>query len=124
MVKHTKTNPLAKHLAVGDLDKRDLVLGAESDNELLVGLLLTALVEDTHVSLATVKGLSGLTETTGKTIVDEGDAKNTLQSVEDGHLAASARLGGDFDLIGGDRGVGSGLFSVRLYEEKAELAIE
>jgi hypothetical protein len=91
------------------------VLGAEGDNKLLVSLLLAALVEDTHVSLATVEGLGGLTETTGKTVVDEGDAENTLQSVEDGHLAAGTGVSRNLDLIGsGNGGVGSGLFSVRL----------
>lgn len=89
------------------------MLGAKGDNKLLVGLLLTALVEDTHVSLAAVESLGGLTETTGKTVVDEGDAEDTLQSIEDGHLAG-ASVSGNLDLIGGDGRVGLGLFSVRL----------
>jgi hypothetical protein len=41
---------------------RHLVLGAESDDELLVSLLLAALVQDTHVSLTAVEGLGGLTD--------------------------------------------------------------
>lgn len=111
--KHTETDPLAEHLSVRNLDQGDLVLGAQSDNELLVSLLLATLVEDTHVSLTAVESLGGLTETTGKTIVDEGDAQDTLQSIEDGHLAG-ASVSGNLDLIGGNGGVGLGLFSVRL----------
>ena len=90
------------------------MLGAQSNNELLVRLLLAALVQDTHVGLAAVQGLGGLAQTTGKTVVDQGDAQDTLQSVEDGHLAG-ASVGGNLDLIGGDGGVGLGLFSVRLF---------
>lgn len=89
------------------------MLGAKSDDQLLVGLLLAALVEDTHVSLAAVEGLGSLTQTTGKTVVDQGDAEDTLESVEDGHLAG-ASVSGNLDLIGGNGGVGLGLFSVRL----------
>jgi hypothetical protein len=49
--------------------------------------------------------------------VDEGDAENTLEGVQDGHLAAGAGLSGDLDLVGGDGGVGSSLFSVRLFRK-------
>lgn len=90
------------------------MLGAERHNKLLVGLFLAALVEHTHVSLAAVEGLGGLAQTTGKTVVDERDAENALECIKDGHLAAGAGLGGDFDLLGGGGGVGYGLFSVRL----------
>lgn len=113
-VKRTKTNPFTKDLSIGNLDQGDLVLRAKSDNELLVSLLLAGLVEDTHVRLATVEGLGGLAETTGKTVVDQGDLENALERIVDGHLAA-AGLGGDLDILGlGDGGVGNGLFSVRL----------
>ena len=90
------------------------MLGAESHNKLLVGLLLAALVQDTHVSLTTVQGLSGLAQTTGKSVVDERDTENSLQGIQDGHLATGASVGRNLDLIGGDNGVGLGLFSVRL----------
>lgn len=90
------------------------MLGAQRNNELLVGLLLAALVEDTHVGLTAVEGLGSLAQTTGKAVVDQRDAQDTLQSVEDGHLAA-AGVGRNLDLIGGGNGgVGLGLFSVRL----------
>jgi hypothetical protein len=92
------------------------VLGAKGNNKLLVSLFLTALVQDTHVGLTTVEGLGGLTETTGKTVVDQGDAENTLEGIEDRHLTAGAGVGADLDLIGGGNGgVGNGLFSVRLF---------
>ena len=115
MVKLTETSPLAELLAVGDLDQRDLVLAAESDDQLLVGLLLASLVEDAHVRLATVERLGSLTQTTGETVVDERDLQNTLEGIENRHLAAGASVGRNFDLIGlGDGGVGNSLFSVRL----------
>jgi hypothetical protein len=109
---HTETDPLAEHLSIRNLDQGDLVLGAEGDDKLLVSLLLTTLVQDTHVSLTAVEGLGGLTETTGETVVDEGDAQNALEGVQDGHLAA-AGIGRDLDLVGRGNG-GCGLFSVRL----------
>jgi hypothetical protein len=77
------------------------VLGAKSLDELLVGVLVAVLVQDTHVSLATVEGLGGLTETTGETVVDEGVAEDTLERVLDGHLALVGSIGGDLDLLGG-----------------------
>lgn len=73
-----------------------------------------SLDEDTEVGLALVEGLGALAETTGKTVVDQGDLENALERIVDGHLAA-AGLGGDLDILGlGDGGVGNGLFSVRL----------
>jgi hypothetical protein len=113
VVELTETSPLAELLAVGDLDQRDLVLAAESDDQLLVGLLLASLVEDAHVSLATVKGLGGLTETAGKTVVDEGDLEHALERVEDGHVAAGG-VSGDLDLLDGLDLLLGNLFSVRL----------
>ena len=109
----TETSPLAELLAVGDLDQRDLVLAAESDNELLVGLLLASLVEDAHVGLTTVKGLGGLTETAGKTVVDERDLEHALERVEDRHAAAGV-VGRHLDLLDGLDLLLGNLFSVRL----------
>jgi hypothetical protein len=103
-VKLAETDPLAEHLSIGNLDEGDLVLGAQSNDELLVSLLLAALVEDTHVGLTAVEGLGGLAQTTGKTIVDQSNAEDTLQSIEDGHLAAGAGISGNLDLIGGGNG--------------------
>ena len=81
------------------LDQGDLVLVAESNDQLLVGLLLAVLVQDAHVRLAAVQGLGGFAQTTGKTIVHESQLQHTLQGVRDGHLT----LGGitaDLDLVG------------------------
>ena len=93
------------------------MLAAKGNHELLVCLLLAVLVEDTHVCLATVKSLASLTQTAGESVVNEGKLENTLESVDDGHLATAARGGfagcGDLDLLGG-RGGGWLLFSVGL----------
>jgi hypothetical protein len=64
------------------------------------------------VCLAAVEGLGSLTETAGKTVVDEGELEDTLQGLENGHLALGG-IGADLDI--GDLGDGGlGLFSVRL----------
>ena len=108
---HTETSPFAQLLAIGHLDKRDLVLGAQGDDELLVRLLLAGLVQDTHVSLTAVQGLGSLTETASQTIVHESQLQDTLQGIENRHLS----LGGiarNLDLIGDLGGVV--LFYVRL----------
>lgn len=110
----TETSPLAELLSVGHLDQGDLVLGAESDDKLLVGLLLASLVEDAHVGLAAVEGLGSLTETAGKTVVHEGELQDTLEGVKNGHLALGAGIGGNLDLLGHLGGVV--LFYVRLYK--------
>lgn len=86
------------------------MLGAEGNDELLVGLLLAGLVEDAHVGLAAVEGLGSLTETAGETVVHEGELENTLESVKDRHLAL-AGLGRNLDL---DVGNLLSLFYVRL----------
>jgi len=114
--KHTETNPLAKQLSIGNLDERDLVLGAKGNNKLLVGFLLAALVEHAHVRLATIESLGRLAQTASETVVDQGNFQDALERVKHRHLAARAGVGGHFDLIGlGDGGVGNGLFSVRLF---------
>lgn len=90
------------------------MLGAERNNELLVCLLLASLVQHAHVRLATVKGLGSLTETAGKTVVDESELENALERLKDGHLALSGGgIGGYLDLLGGDDGLV--IFSVRLW---------
>lgn len=88
------------------------MLGAEGNDKLLVGLLLAGLVQDTHVSLATVEGLGSLTETAGETIVHESQLQDTLEGVQDGHLALGSGIGGNLDLVGDGGGVV--LFYVRL----------
>lgn len=112
-ITRTETGPLAELLAIRDLDERDLVLRAEGNDKLLVGLLLASLVQDAHVRLAAVEGLGSLTETAGKTVVDESELEDTLEGLEDRHLALSGGgIGRYLDLLGGDDGLV--VFSVRL----------
>jgi hypothetical protein len=102
-------------LAVGDLDERDLVLGAQGNDELLVCLLLARLIEDAHVGLATVEGLGGLAQTAGESVVDESELEDTLEGLEHAHLALTGGcIGRNLDL-GGRADLGLGIvFSVRL----------
>jgi hypothetical protein len=83
----TQTSPFTELLSIRDLDERDLVLRAKCHNQLLVCLLFASLVEDAHVCLATIEGLAGFAESTGETVVDESNFEDTLQGIEDGHLA-------------------------------------
>jgi len=84
-VEDAETGPLAEELSIRHLDERDLVLRAQSDDELLVGLLLASLVQDTHVCLATIEGFGCLAQASGETIVDEGEFEDTFQGIKDGH---------------------------------------
>lgn len=86
------------------------MLRAESNDELLIGLLFAVLVEDAHVGLTTVESLGGFAETTGQTIVDEGELQNTLEGVQDGHLTLGG-ITGNLDLLDDLGGV---VFYVRL----------
>jgi hypothetical protein len=89
------------------------VLAAKRHNQLLVRLLLARLVEHTHVRLATIERLAGLTQTARETVVDESELEYTLERLEDAHLAlAGGGIGGDLDLLGGGNGLV--VFSVRL----------
>ena len=92
------------------------MLRAQSNNELLVCLLLACLVEHAHVCLATIESLGRFTETAGQSIVNKSELQDTLERLEDGHLSlACGGICADFDLTGGLDG-GLGLFSVRLGE--------
>jgi hypothetical protein len=63
--------------------------------------------------LATIESLGGFAQTAGKTVVDEGNAEDTFQGIEDRHGTGRGRgISRDFDFIGRRDG-GSGLFSVR-----------
>lgn len=106
----TETSPLAELLAIGDLDQGNVVLVAEGDNKLLVGLLLAVLVQDTHVSLSSVEGLGSLSEAAGETVVHESELQDALESVENGHLALGG-IAGNLNNIGDLGGV---VFYVRL----------
>jgi hypothetical protein len=112
--KRTETSPLAELLAIGDLDERDLVLGAQGDDELLVGLLLAGLVEHAHVRLAAVERLGRLAQAARQSVVDQRQLEHALERLEHRHLALTRGIGGNFDL-GGRADLGLGIvFSVRL----------
>lgn len=93
------------------------MLGAERNDELLVGVLLARLVQDAHVRLAAVERLGSLTEAAGETVVHERELEDALERVEDRHLALGGGVGRDLDLIGHGGG-GGVLFYVRLSREK------
>lgn len=80
-----ETGPGSEGLGVRDLEEVDLVLVAESLNELDVLLLRAGLDEDTEVGLSSVESLGALSETTGETVVDQRLLQDFLESVLDGH---------------------------------------
>ena len=75
-----ETSPGTEDLRVTDLDEVDLVLGAESLDELDVLGLCAGLDEDAKVGLTLVEGLGALTETASETVVNEGVLQDLLQS--------------------------------------------
>ena len=97
-VELTETGPLAELLAVGDLDQRDLVLGAQRHDELLVCLLLASLVEHAHVRLSPIQRLAGFTQTASETVVDESVLQDLLCSPENG---VNGRNGHDLWILKG-----------------------
>ena len=117
---HTEAGPLAELLAIRDLDEGDLVLGAERNDELLVGVLLARLVQDAHVRLAAVERLGGLAEAAGEAVVHERELEDALERVKDRHLALGGGVGRDLDLIGHGGG-GGVLFYVRLSRGLADV---
>ena len=92
LVELAKTGPLAELLRVGDLDELDVVLKAEGLNELDVRGLLAVLSQNAKVSLATIKGLGALVQTTSKTIVDQSTLQDLLNRGKDSHVAARGAL--------------------------------
>lgn len=94
-----ETGPGTEGLGVGDLEQVDLVLVAESLDELEVLGLVAGLDENAKVGLTTVEGLGALTQTTGETVVDESLLENLLESILDGHGALGGSGLGDLDLL-------------------------
>jgi len=72
-VENAQARPLAQQLAIGNFDQRNLMFRAQRNNELLVSLLFTSFIQNTHVGLATVEGFAGLAKAAGETVVDEGE---------------------------------------------------
>lgn len=103
LVELAQTGPLAELLRVGDLDELDVVLKAESLDELDVGGLLAVLGKNAKVGLTTIKSLGALMETTSKTIVDQSALEDLAHSGKDGHVAARGALGSSCISVGHDR---------------------
>lgn len=110
----TEAGPLAEQLSIGHLDEGNLVLAAQRDDQLLVGLLLAVLVEHAHVRLAAVERLARLAEPACEAVMDEGEFQNTLECFLDAHTAAGAAACRNFDFLGRRRRGRGLLFSVRL----------
>jgi len=81
-----ETSPGTENLRVANLDEVDLVVGAESLDELDVFGFRAGLDENAKMGLALVQGLGGLTETAGKSIVDKGIFQDLLEGILNGHL--------------------------------------
>ena len=65
-----ETNPLSESFGVTDLDEVDLVLGAESLDELGVLGLGACLVQDAEMGLSLVESLGALAESSSQSVVD------------------------------------------------------
>ena len=74
-----KTRPGAEDLGVSDLDEVDLVLGAESFDELQILGLGDGLDEDAKMGLALVKGLGTLAKAASETIMQKSVLQNLLE---------------------------------------------
>lgn len=79
LVDLAKTSPLTKDLGVTNLDQVDLVLGAESLNELDVLSLRARLNENAKMGLALVKSLGRLAKAACKTVMDESVLQDLLE---------------------------------------------
>ena len=112
----TQHSPLAQLLPIRHLDERNVVLGTQRHDQLLVRLLLARLIEHAHVGLAPVERFTGFAEPAREPVVDEGDFEDALQCVQHAHAAAFVRcFRADFDFVRRwDFDVGL-LFSVRLW---------
>ena len=86
------------------------VLVAQRLNELDVLGLIARLAQHTQVGLTAVKGLGGLTQTTGKTVVHQGLLEHLLKSILNAHSTA---LGGRGSLGLLDLDIDRGLLNVR-----------
>jgi hypothetical protein len=76
-IQHAESSPFAEHLSIRHLDERDFVFGAQSNDELLVGFLLTSFVQNAHVGLSAVEGFGGFAQAAGETIVNESETEDT-----------------------------------------------
>jgi hypothetical protein len=81
-IEHAQPSPLAQHLSVRHLDEGNLVFRAKGDNEFLVCFFLAAFVQDTHMCLATVKGLASFPQATRETIMDKGEFEDACVRID------------------------------------------
>jgi hypothetical protein len=87
LVNLAETNPLTELVTIGNLQELDLVLSAQGLDETDVLLLFAGLSEDTQMGLTAIQGLDGLTETTGKTVVDHGATEDLDEGRFSGDLS-------------------------------------
>mgnify|MGYP007076337086 CR=1 FL=1 len=106
-----KTSPSAEGLGVRDLEEVDVVLVAESLNQLDVLGLVASLAQDTEVSLAAVERLGSLTEAASKAVMDERLLQHLLESILNAHRATGSGSRGLLGLL--DLDIHGGLFNVR-----------
>jgi hypothetical protein len=99
------------------------MLSAQRHHELLIGLLLTRLVENTHVGLATIESFAGFSEATRESVMDQGRLQHAFQSFQNAHLPfAGGGVGCHGGFVTAASGGGSGgLFSVRLWDGRGLL---
>ncbi len=76
-----QAGPGSQHLGVTDFDEVDLVLRAESLDELDVLGLSAGLDEDAKVRLALVQGFGALPKTTSEAVVDQSVLQDLLWKV-------------------------------------------
>lgn len=75
-----KAGPGTKNFSISNLDKVDLVLGAESLNELEIFGFSAGFDENAKMGLALVKSLGALAKTACKTVVQESVLQNLLET--------------------------------------------
>ena len=72
LVNLAKTNPFTKFFGISNLDEGDFMLSTQGFNQSNVFLLFAAFSQHAEMGITTIEDLDGLTESTGKTVVDEG----------------------------------------------------
>ena len=98
-----ETGPLSEVGALLNSDDVNVVLAAETLDELLVAEILAVLGEDAQVDAAAVKGAGDLRETTDETVDLQGLAEHDAEGfLHRSGLFFLNDLGGDGDLGGGN----------------------
>ena len=97
-----ETAPLTELVAGGDTDDGEVTGSAESLDELDVGLLVAVSGKEAEDGITAVKSLDALVETTGETVLGEGDLEDTADG--------SGEVEGSGDGSGGSLNGGGGSF--------------